>query len=90
MHLNADQAVENENITFVNTQSKEADFESLCTGFYMKTTADVYVAFDRPAQSGDFLLASTDGVVSFEGVKGTSISALGVSGGGTLYIMGTR
>ena len=82
-------AAERENIAFVNTVSKEANFEAKCDAVVLKTTADVYIAFDRAANTGDFLLQSTDGVVSFP-VEFTKISALGVSGSGTLYIFGLR
>jgi len=82
-------AAENEKIAFVTTASKEADFESKCKGVVLKTTADVYIAFDRAANSDDFVLQSTDGAIWFP-VEFTRVSALGVSGSGTLYIIALR
>ena len=86
---NMDLAAEQESGAFISAQSKEADFEAQCKGVVLKTTANVHIAFDRPANTSDFLLASTDLVVHFP-VQFTSVSAIGDSGSGTLYIIGLR
>ena len=84
-----DKSSEQEQIAFVNTGAKEADFQSLAKGFVLKTTANVYIAFDRPANTGDFVLASADLTCDFD-IPATRISALGVSGSGILYIIARR
>ena len=84
-----DKTSDQEQIAFVNTQSKEADFQVLAKRFMLKTTADCYIAFDRPANAGDMVLASTDSVVYFES-PATRVSAMGVSGSGTLYVIAIR
>lgn len=86
---NMDVAAEQEAIGFISAQSKEADFETQCKAVVLKTTADVHIAFDRPANSSDLLLTSTDLVAHFP-VPFTSVSAIGDSGSGTLYIIGLR
>lgn len=88
---NADKSIESENISFVNTQSREANFEAKCKAVTLKTTANVYIAFDRPANTGDFLLEAADRVVTLEvPTEFTKVSALGASGSGTLYILVRR
>ncbi len=89
VYPNADQSSEQEQISFNNSTVTEADFQALAKGFILKTTANVYIAFDRPANTGDFLLASTDTVVEFD-IPATRVSALGASGSGTLYIIARR
>lgn len=82
-------ATEQETIAFVNTQSKEADFEAKCKGVTLRSTAAVHIAFDRPADTSDFLLPA-DSVVDITDIEFTKISAIGNSGNGTLYIIGRR
>lgn len=82
-------AVENENISFVNTQTREADFQASFTGMYLYATANCHVAVDRPANSSDFFIPSGS-FCHFEKIQGTRISAIGDSGSGTLYIMVSR
>ena len=53
---NADRAVESEAIGLNNTTAIEADFETLCNHVVLKTSADVHIAFDRAANTTDFLL----------------------------------
>jgi len=87
---NADQAAEQEVIAFNQNTVTEADFESLCKGFYMYTTQSVHVAFDEAANSGSFLLTNAMGFVSFDQITATRVSALGDSTTGNLYIIGRR
>lgn len=84
----AGEAVEQESIATSTTIAKEADFESLCNGCILHCTEDAYIAFDRGAQTGDFFLIA-DTMFWFP-VQFTSISALAVSTGGTLYILAYR
>ena len=85
-----DKAIESESIAFNNSNPVEANFEAKCKAFYVKTSANVYIAFDRPANTADFLLEAADRVVQLQPVEATKVSALGASGSGTLYIIGTR
>jgi len=88
---NASLAIESEKIAFINTSSKEANFEVKCKSILLKTTANCYIAFDRPANADDFLLEAADRVVEIhEPMEFTRVSALGASGTGTLYIIGRR
>jgi len=83
-----DKAVEMEQISTSTTIAKEADFENKCKGAILHCTEDAYIAFDRGAQAGDFLLKA-DTMFDFP-VEFTRISALAVSSGGTLYICARR
>ena len=86
---NADLAVEQESIAVVSTQSKEADFETLCIGCTLHCTEACYISFDRPANSGDFLLLA-DTMLNIPDIKFTRVSGMAVSTGGTLYILARR
>lgn len=86
---NAHLMVEQERIAFTNTQSKEADFEAKCKHVTLRTTAAVHIAFDRPANTGDFLLEA-DSSLDITAIEFTKISAVGNAGSGTLYIMARR
>ena len=86
---NADKATEQEQISIVSTQSKEADFETLCTGVTLNATEACYIAFDRPANTGDFLLLA-DTMIDIPDVQFTRLSAIAVSTGGVLYILARR
>lgn len=84
-------AIESEKIAFNNSSSSEADFESGCRGVVLSTTANAYIAFDRPANADDFLLTATLSPLVLEhDWQFTKISALGASGSGTLYMMVRR
>lgn len=88
---NAYVAIDQETIAFTNTQAREADFQTGCKAVALRTTQDVHIAFDRPANSGDFLLKSTDGVVEFhEPFQFTRVSAIGDSTTGNLQILARR
>lgn len=80
-----DKAVEHETISTSTTVAKEADFEAKCKGCILHCTEDVYIAFDRAVQTGDFFLKA-DTMFNFP-VEFTRISALAVTTGGTLYIL---
>jgi len=84
----ANEATEQEQISTSTTIAKEADFEWKCKGAILHCTEDVYIAFDRGAQTGDFLLKA-DVMFDFP-VEFTRISALAASSGGTLYILARR
>lgn len=86
----ADQALEAEVISFVSTGSKEADFQSLCTGVVLHATEACYVSFDgEPATAGSFLLLA-DTMMEIEPAKFTRVNALAVSTGGNLHILAKR
>jgi len=86
---NADLATEQENIAIVSTQSREADFETLCTGVTLNATEACHIAFDRPANTSDFLLLA-DTMLNIQDIQFTRLSAIAVSTGGTLYIIARR
>jgi len=81
-------AAESESISFNASSAKEANFEAKAKWVVLSTTASVHIAFDRPANSDDFMLPA-NAVVEFP-VEFTRVSALGVSGSGTLYILALR
>jgi len=81
-------AAESESISFDTTSAKEADFEAKAKWVVLHSTADVHIAFDRAANSDDFVLPANS-VVEFP-VEFTRVSALGVSVSGTLYILALR
>lgn len=83
-------SMESVEVAFTNTADVAHDFVSNVTGLAIKTTADVRIGFDQPANTDDFLLASTDGVVVLERCNCTKIHFLGNSGSGTAYIIGMR
>ncbi len=85
----SDKAIEYEVAAFSNTAISEIDFTSTALRWYLKTDADVRIAFDRPANSGDFLLEADDRVVEIVG-QATKVYAIGNSGSGNLYIWATR
>ena len=82
-------AAENEKLSFVTTGPVSADFESQCKGVILKTTADVHVAFDATADADDLLIEDGEAATYFP-VVFTSVSAIGDSTSGTLYITGIR
>ena len=82
-------AVENEKLSFTNTASTEANFESKCKHVTLNATDNCYIAFDRPANTDDFLLLA-DTMLDITFIEFTKISAIGVVGSGTLYIMCRR
>ena len=83
------ESIEFESIAFDATDAIEANFDSGFNRWYLKTTADVRVAFDASVNDGDYLLEATDRVVEIVG-RATKVSAIGNSGSGTLYIWATR
>ena len=87
--MSGDQAAEQESIAFNNATATEANFETLCKGAIIRTTADVHIAFDEAANTSSFLLCATDEPMCFP-LNFTRISAVGDSGSGTLYIIAKR
>lgn len=92
VNANAQYPTEQETIVFVSTQPKEARFDAKCKGVVLKPTAACYIAFDRPANAGDFQISNSDSNIPFliAPIEFTTISAMGVSGGGSLYIIALR
>lgn len=87
---NAHLSVEQEQIAFNNTNPLEADFEAKCKGVALHTTAAVRISFDRPANSGDFLMPANTTLNLDHNIEFTKMSALGNAGSGTLYILARR
>jgi len=52
--------------------------------------ADVYINFDADAANTNFMLSPNCGPISINQVAFTTISAMGVSGVGNLYILAIR
>ena len=84
-----DLAVESEKMSFNNTSSTEANFVAKCKHVTLHATANCYIAFDRPANTDDFLFLK-DTMFDMTLVEFTKISALGVAGSGTLHILARR
>lgn len=94
------QLQETQHLSFANTADSYAtfglDIQSAGSGVQsvmIRTTADCYVDFDKEATSDySFLVKSTDTPVTFEFPGGSimKVHAKGVSGSGTLYILGIR
>jgi len=70
------------------TTSAAVDFVKRIRGAYVKTDADVYLAFDRAATATDFLLEAADGVVFFE-LPCTEVHLIAVSTA-NVYLVGVR
>mgnify|MGYP003394729481 CR=1 FL=1 len=90
--MSAFNGVETQIIAFVNTGDKEATFEGGCQGFYLSATADVYVDFDQPTDTGSFLIKANIAYPKFDfrGANVQKVHAMGVSGSGNLHIIGVR
>lgn len=94
------QLQETSQLSFTNTASSNQtfglDLQSTGSGVQkvvLRTSADCYVDFDRPATSySSFLLKSTDDPFEFNFSGGSimKVHAIGASGSGTLYILGIR
>lgn len=87
--LTGDRAAEQESIAFNTTGAVEADFQNLCTGFYMYATADAHINFDEPAGSTSFFIPK-ETFIDLSVITATRVSAIGDSTTGTLYIIGRR
>ena len=83
-------AMEQENISFNTTVSKEADFQVKCKACVLHSDEDVHIAFDTPANTGSFFLKADEMLTIGPPCEFTKISALGNSTTGTLYIIGRR
>ena len=70
------------------TTADDINFVRSVSRVYLKTTADVYIAFDRAATTADFLLASTDGITEFD-VTCTYVSVKAATTA-TVYAIGSR
>lgn len=70
------------------TTSASVDFEKSVIGVYIKTDADVYIAFDRAATTSDFLLEAADRVVEFD-VNCTEVHIIATTTA-NVYIVGRR
>jgi len=66
----------------------EVNFEKQVKSVLIKTSGDVYVAFDREATTDDFLISSTD-LITILPVKCTSVNLIS-SGTPTVYLIGVR
>lgn len=82
-------AVEMENIATITGASKEADFQAKCTAVTLRTTKACHIAFDRPANTSDFLL-EPDSSLDIHNIEFTKVSAIAASEAGVLYIMARR
>ena len=56
----------------------------------ISTSADVYLHFDSAADDTCFVLTPGCGQISIDNIAFTTISALGVNGGGTIYLLALR
>ena len=95
------QLQETQQLSFTNTADSYGtfglDIQSTGSGvqkIMLSTSADCYIDFDRPTSSGysfKMLTANTDPVTfDFTGGSIMTVHAKGVSGSGTLYIVGIR
>ena len=94
------QLQETQHLSFTNSAENYAtfglDIQSTGSGvqfIMLRTTTDCYIDFDKEATSDySFLLKSTDEPIVFEFPNGSimKVHARGVSGSGTLYILGIR
>ena len=95
------QLLETQHLTFTNTANSYytfgvglADPAVGVQKIVLRTSADCYVDFDTAATSASgFLLKATDGQpfeFNFSGGSIKTVHAIGVSDGGTLYIIGIR
>jgi len=95
------QLQETQHLSFTNTADSYAtfglDLQARGSGVQkvvLRTSADCYVDFDKGATSAyGFLLKASDGQpfeFNFQGGSIMTVHAIGVSGSGTLYILGIR
>jgi hypothetical protein len=95
------QLLETQHLAFTNTADSSytfgvglADPSMGVQKIILRTAADCYVDFDTPATSNTgFLLKATDTQpfeFNFSGGSVKTVHAIGVSSGGTLYIIGIR
>lgn len=90
VHADSDKAVLSGEVAFSNATNTEVSFGSVITSLVVKTTQDVRLGFDAPANADDFLLASTDLSVRIDPCKATRLYLLGNSTTGTLYYIASR
>lgn len=83
-------AIESLQVGFNSTSPVEENFEGSVQGVYLSTNKNCYIAFDTSANTDDFLLAPSDGVVEIEPCQFTRLSVLGETESGTLYVIATR
>ena len=83
-------AVESIEVSFNNSTNTVHDFVSNVTGLVIKTTADVRIGFDQPANADDFLLTAGNGLLILDRCHCTKLYFLGESGSGTAYVIGMR
>ena len=70
------------------TASASVNFEKSVIGVYIKTDADIYIAFDRAATTNDFLLEADDRVVEFD-INCTQVHIIAASTA-NVYLVGRR
>ena len=56
----------------------------------ISTDVDVYINFDADADDTNFILTPGCGQISIDNIDFTTISAQGVNGAGTLYLLAIR
>ena len=56
----------------------------------ISTDADVYLNFNEDADDTNFVLTPGCGQISIDNIPFTTLSVLGVNGGGTIYVLAIR
>lgn len=86
-----DQGVETQMVAFTAT-NQEATFEGGIKGCYLVATADCYVDFDQPTDTGSLLIKANLAPVflEFKGSIINKVHVMRVSGNGNLHILGIR
>ena len=73
----------------VGTSDTAEDFGARCSGCYLVSTADCYVAFDETADAGSLLIKS--GIVyPLEKVSFQKVHAIRTGGAANLHILAVR
>lgn len=83
------QPTETQLIAFTSTADSHATFDGGCGGFYLSSTADVFVDFNQPTDAGSFLIKANIAYPKFE-LSASKVHAKGSSGSGNLHIIGVR
>jgi hypothetical protein len=86
--------IESVQLAFTAGSPATTDFRTSTRGLVRRlvisTDADCYLNFDAEADDTNFVLTPGCGQISIDNIHFTNISALGVNGGGNIYILAMR
>lgn len=91
----AGKSIESLQVDFTAGSPTTLDFRSgtvstIIRRLVVSTDADVYINFDADADDTNFVLTPGCGQISIDNITFTKLSAMGVNGGGTIYVLALR